>query len=105
MPAGRGPQLRGRVSFGLGRGFSLHLILAVGLTIWPADDSERDVAPELTATRVGWSLRAAAGAAYSLSRRWALVLNIGYYLSSTAGRGVWATLDCLQVSLGVRVAL
>lgn len=99
------PQLRGRVTFGLGRGFSLHLILGLGATIWPADDSEAAVSSALTPTRAGWSLRVAAGAGYALSPRWGLVLNVGYYLSSTAGRGVWATLDCMQVTFGVRLSL
>jgi len=99
------PALRARLSLPLVERLRLDLILAVGGTLWPEDDAEHGLDPRLDATRLGWSLRAAAGLTWALDSRWRVYAEAGYGVRSTWGDDLAATLDSMQVAAGVRMSL
>lgn len=96
------PHLRGRILFDVKNIFTVDVTLALGLTLWPENDSEDKLDPEIGGTRVGWSLRAAFGLTYPFKKRFAFFGNLGYMASTSYGNGISATHDTMLLSLGIR---
>ena len=97
------PHLRLQLVFPVHARVQVDVIIAGGLTLWPRDDKDTALSPILTDTRVGWSARAALGLTWLINDRWSLHLDIGYFVTSSGGGGVWVTHDTALLSLGPRV--
>jgi hypothetical protein len=89
--------------------FSLHprvnvdVVIAAGLTLWPRNPEDTALSPRVADTRVGWSGRAGLGLSVLFNERWSLHFDVGYFVSSAAGDGVWLTHDTALATIGPRV--
>ena len=97
------PYITLRLRFSVAPRIHLYALLAVGMTIWTENDSEVALSPALTDTRLGWSLRAAFGAVYSIGNRWSLFIDAGYGAFSSGGSELWITHDTMLLTAGPRL--
>lgn len=95
------PNLRLQLIFSPFKKVDFHILVAGGFTIWPSRPDAPTLTPSFNALRMGWDIRAVAGASFRLSPRFDLNLNVGYWAaSSTSDNIVWITHDTMLISMG-----
>jgi len=99
------PHARVRTEFGVHPKWRIDILAAGGMTIWPENDNESALAASISATRIGWSTRFAAGTSFLINEKSSLYLNVGYGAFSSSGNDIWVTHDSMLIGLGYRLKL
>lgn len=99
------PHARIRAEFSVHPKWRIDILAAGGMTIWPENDNESALSPSISATRIGWSTRFAAGTSFLINERSSLYLNVGYGAFSSSGNDIWVTHDSMLIGLGYRLKL
>ena len=95
------PNFRIRTIFSPVNNINIDILIASGLAFWPKKSGEAFLTPTFNEQRIGWDFRAAAGAEFLFTKKIALMLNFGYWASSsTSDNIVWITHDSMILSLG-----
>lgn len=97
------PQARVRLMFPVHPRINVDVVLAAGVAIWPRNAEDTTLSPAVADTRVGWSGRAGLGMSFVFTERWSLHFDLGYFVASTSGNGVWLTHDTGLLTVGPRV--
>ena len=96
------PHARMRLQFPVHPRVNVDVVIAAGLALWPRNPEDVALSPAVADTRVGWSGRAGLGMSFTLTDRWSLHFDLGYFVASTAGNGVWLTHDTGLITVGPR---
>ena len=99
------PHARVRAEFSVHPKWRIDILAAGGMTIWPENDNESALSPSISATRIGWSTRFAAGTSFLINEKSSLYLNVGYGAFSSSGNDIWVTHDSMLIGLGYRLKL
>jgi hypothetical protein len=80
-----------------------NVLVAGGFTLWPERTGSPALTPTFNETRMGWDVRAVAGANFVIGEKIDLGMNFGYWASSsTSDDIVWITHDTMILSMGPR---